>query len=138
MALDFNMPVLVVDDYWTMVRIVRNFLKQLGFCDVDVTQDGHSALEMMHDKRYGLIISDWHMAPLTGYDLLREVRADRRFARTPFIMVSGEMNSENIAAARKAGLDSYLAKPFNAVTLQSKILPLFTGGPQERFQERVH
>ena len=75
MAFDLSMPILVVDDYNTMIRIIRNLLKQLGFEDVDDASDGSAALAKMHDKRYGLVISDWNMEPMTGYELLKEVRA---------------------------------------------------------------
>ena len=125
MALDFNMPVLVVDDYRTMVRIIRNFLRQLGFEDVDGASDGSAALEMMHEKDYGLVISDWNMAPMTGYDLLREVRNDDDLSRTPFIMVTADGTSENQVAAKRAGVSDYLLKPFNAATLRSKIETAF-------------
>lgn len=125
MALDFNMPVLVVDDYRTMVRIIRNFLRQLGFEDVDGASDGSAALEMMHEKDYGLVISDWNMAPMTGYDLLREVRKDDDLSRTPFIMVTADGTSENQVAAKRAGVSDYLHKPFNAATLRSKIETAF-------------
>ncbi len=125
MALDFNMPVLVVDDYRTMVRIIRNFLRQLGFEDVDGASDGSVALEMMHEKDYGLVISDWNMAPMTGYDLLREVRKDDGLSRTPFIMVTADGTSENQVAAKRAGVSDYLQKPFNAATLRSKIETAF-------------
>lgn len=125
MALDFNMPVLVVDDYRTMVRIIRNFLRQLGFEDVDGASDGSVALEMMHEKDYGLVISDWNMAPMTGYDLLREVRKDDDLSRTPFIMVTADGTSENQVAAKRAGVSDYLQKPFNAATLRSKIETAF-------------
>ena len=96
MALDFNMPVLVVDDYRTMVRIIRNFLNQLGFADVDGASDGSAALKMMHEKDYGLVISDWNMEPMTGYELLREVRADDHLSRTPFIVVTAGAKSDNV------------------------------------------
>ena len=125
MALDFNMPVLVVDDYRTMVRIIRNFLRQLGFEDVDGASDGSAALEMMHEKDYGLVISDWNMAPMTGYDLLREVRKDDDLSRTPFIMVTADGTSENQVAAKRAGVSDYLQKPINAATLRSKIETAF-------------
>lgn len=125
MAIDFNMPVLVVDDYRTMVRIIRNFLRQLGFEDVDGASDGSAALEMMHEKDYGLVISDWNMAPMTGYDLLREVRKDDGLSRTPFIMVTADGTSENQVAAKRAGVSDYLQKPFNAATLRSKIETAF-------------
>ena len=125
MALDFNMPVLVVDDYRTMVRIIRNVLRQLGVEDVDGASDGSAALEMMLDKGYGLVISDWNMAPMTGYDLLREVRKDGDLSGTPFIMVTADSTSENQVAAKRAGVSDYLLKPFNAATLRSKIETAF-------------
>jgi len=125
MALDPSMPVLVVDDYKTMIRIIRNLLKQLGFANVDEASDGTSALSMMRDKEYGLIISDWNMEPMTGYELLREVRADDRLSRTPFIMVTAESKTDNVIAAKKAGVNNYIVKPFNAATLKSKIDAIF-------------
>ncbi len=125
MALDPKMPVLVVDDYSTMVRIIRNLLRQLGFSDVDDASDGASALEKMQTKRYGLVISDWNMEPMTGYDLLREVRADPNLATTPFIMITAESKTENVIAAKKAGVNNYIVKPFNAQTLKTKIEAVF-------------
>jgi len=125
MALDPSMPVLVVDDYKTMIRIIRNLLKQLGFANVDEASDGTSALSMMREKDYGLIISDWNMEPMTGYELLREVRADDRLSRTPFIMVTAESKTNNVIAAKKAGVNNYIVKPFNAATLKSKIDAIF-------------
>jgi len=127
MALDFNMPVLVVDDYRMMLRIIRNFLRQLGFEDVDGASDGSAALKMMHERDYGLVISDWDMAPMTGYDLLRKVRQDGNLSRTPFIMVTAQGPSANQIAAKAAGVSNYILKPFNAVTLRSKIDALFDG-----------
>jgi two-component system, chemotaxis family, chemotaxis protein CheY len=125
MAFDPSMPVLVVDDYSTMVRIIRNLLKQLGFADVDDANDGTTALAKMHAKRYGLVISDWNMEPMSGYELLREVRADRQLGKTPFIMVTAESKTENVIAARKAGVNNYIVKPFNAQTLKAKIESVF-------------
>ena len=125
MALDLSMPVLVVDDYSTMVRIIRNLLAQLGFGDVDDAKDGASALVKMRIKRYGLVISDWNMEPMTGYDLLKEVRADPGLGHVPFIMVTAESNTENVIAAKKAGVNTYIVKPFNAQTLKSKIESVF-------------
>ena len=125
MALDPSMPVLVVDDYKTMIRIIRNLLKQLGFAHVDEASDGTAALSMMREKDYGLIISDWNMEPMTGYELLREVRADDRLSRTPFIMVTAESKTDNVIAAKKAGVNNYIVKPFNAATLKSKIDAIF-------------
>jgi two-component system, chemotaxis family, chemotaxis protein CheY len=125
MALDSSMPVLVVDDYSTMVRIIRNLLRQLGFADVDDARDGISALARMHAKRYGLVISDWNMEPMTGFDLLRQVRADPALGDIPFIMVTAESKTENVIAAKKAGVNNYIVKPFNAQTLKAKIEAVF-------------
>ncbi len=125
MAVDLSMPVLVVDDYNTMVRIIRNLLKQLGFVDIDDACDGNTALAKMRGRRYGLVISDWNMAPMTGYDLLKQVRADPDLARTPFIMVTAESKTENVIAAKKAGVSNYIVKPFNAHTLKTKIEAVF-------------
>jgi two-component system, chemotaxis family, chemotaxis protein CheY len=125
MALDPSMPVLVVDDYSTMVRIIRNLLRQLGFADVDDARDGVSALEKMHARRYGLVISDWNMEPMSGFDLLRQVRSDPGLGDVPFIMVTAESKTENVIAAKKAGVNNYIVKPFNAQTLKSKIESVF-------------
>jgi two-component system, chemotaxis family, chemotaxis protein CheY len=125
MELDLSMSVLVVDDYSTMVRIIRNLLRQLGFADVDDACDGSSALAKMQAKRYGLVISDWNMEPMSGFDLLRQVRADPHIGGTPFIMVTAESKTENVIAARKAGVNNYIVKPFNAQTLKSKIEAVF-------------
>ncbi|MEA2907130.1 MAG: two-component system, chemotaxis family, chemotaxis protein CheY [Alphaproteobacteria bacterium] len=125
MAADLSMPILIVDDYNTMVRIIRNLLKQLGFENVDDATDGSAALLKLRAKKYGLVISDWNMEPMTGYDLLKEVRADPSLGKTPFIMVTAESKTENVIAAKKAGVDNYIVKPFNAQTLQQKIAAVF-------------
>jgi len=125
MALDPSMPVLVVDDYTTMVRIIRNLLRQLGFADVDDARDGAAALAKMHTKRYGLVISDWNMEPMTGFELLSKVRADPELGATPFIMITAESKTENVIAARKAGVNNYIVKPFNVQTLKAKIEMVF-------------
>jgi two-component system chemotaxis response regulator CheY len=125
MSVDLSMPVLVVDDYNTMIRIIRNLLKQIGFQDIDDASDGSAALVRMREKKYGLVISDWNMEPMTGYDLLKEVRADHGLSKTPFIMVTAESKTENVIAAKKAGVNNYIVKPFNAQTLQSKIEAVF-------------
>lgn len=122
MAVDMNMSVLIVDDYKTMLRIVRNLLKQLGFGNVDEATDGSMALQLMRGGNYGLVISDWNMEPMTGLQLLREVRADARLKATPFIMVTAESKSENVIAAKQAGVSNYIVKPFNAETLKQKIV----------------
>jgi two-component system chemotaxis response regulator CheY len=121
MPLDYGTPILVVDDYQTMVRIIRNLLKQLGFEEVDEASDGKAALEQLQRKPYGLVISDWNMEPMTGYELLRHVRADDRLKAMPFIMVTAESKTENVIAAKKAGASNYIVKPFNAQTLKNKI-----------------
>lgn len=121
MAVNTNMPVLVVDDYKTMLRIIRNLLKQLGFENVDEAEDGGTALEHMRDRKYGLVISDWNMEPMTGLQLLREVRADESLSHLPFIMVTAESKVENVLEAKEAGVSNYIVKPFNAETLKAKI-----------------
>jgi len=125
MAVDHSMPILVVDDYRTMIRIIRNLLTQLGFSDVDEAVDGTEALQKLKRRRYGLVISDWNMEPMSGYELLRQVREDGRLTRTPFIMVTAESKTENVIAAKQAGVDNYIVKPFNAATLKSKIDAVF-------------
>ena len=125
MAFDLSMPILVVDDYSTMIRIIRNLLKQLGFENVDDASDGSAALAKLQSKRYGLVISDWNMEPMTGYDLLKEVRASPEFSNTPFIMITAESKTENVIAAKKAGVNNYIVKPFNAATLKTKMEAVF-------------
>jgi two-component system chemotaxis response regulator CheY len=121
MAVDMAMPILVVDDYNTMVRIIRNLLKQLGFENVDEASDGSAALAKMKAKKYALVISDWNMEPMTGFELLQQVRADAGLKPTPFIMVTAESKTENVIAAKKAGVNNYIVKPFNAATLKQKM-----------------
>jgi len=121
MAVDLSLPILVVDDYKTMVRIIRNLLKQLGFQNVDEANDGSEALAKIRQKGYGLVISDWNMEPMTGFELLKEVRADEKIKGTPFIMITAESKTENVVAAKQAGVNNYIVKPFNAATLKNKI-----------------
>lgn len=125
MALDLSMPILVVDDYKTMVRIIRNLLKQLGFQDIDDAADGSEALNKLGERKYGLVISDWNMEPMTGYELLKQVRETPALEAIPFIMVTAEAKSENVMAAKKAGVNNYIVKPFNAQTLKDKIEAVF-------------
>ena len=122
MAVDLAMNVLIVDDYTTMLRIVRNLLKQVGFANIDEATDGSQALQLMKSKTFGLVISDWNMEPMTGIQLLREVRQDDSLKATPFIMVTAESKAENVAEAKKAGVSNYIVKPFNADTLKQKIV----------------
>jgi len=115
------MNILIVDDYKTMLRIVENLLKQLGFKSIHQATDGTMALRMMREMSFGLVISDWNMEPMTGLQLLKEVRADNKLKTTPFIMVTAESKVENVAAAKEAGVNNYIVKPFNAETLKQKI-----------------
>lgn len=121
MAVDMNMNVLIVDDYATMLRIIKNLLKQLNFTNVDEASNGQQALEMMQLKSYGLVISDWNMQPMTGLELLKEVRKSDTLKATPFIMITAESKTENVVAAKEAGVSNYIVKPFNADTLKGKI-----------------
>ena len=125
MAVDLSMPVLVVDDYNTMIRIIRSLLKQLGFTDIDDASEGKAALAKMRQRRYGLVISDWNMEPMTGYELLKQIRADAALSQTPFIMVTAESRTEDVIAAKKAGVCDCIMKPLNARTLQGKIEAVF-------------
>jgi two-component system chemotaxis response regulator CheY len=121
MSVDMQMNILIVDDYKTMLRIIRNLLKQLGFNNVDEATDGSMALQKLRDKDYGLVISDWNMEPMTGIQLLREVRADAKLKALPFIMITAESKTENVIAAKEAGVNNYIVKPFNAATLKTKL-----------------
>jgi len=121
MAVDKRTPILVVDDYKTMVRIVRNLLHQLGFEDVDDANDGASALAKLRTRRFGLVISDWAMEPMSGLELLQQMRADPDLAPLPFIMITAENRKERIAKAEAAGADGWIVKPFTAETLRERI-----------------
>ena len=122
MAVDMNMPVLIVDDYKTMLRIIRNLLKQLGFNNVDEAMDGGAALTKLRQKDFSLVVSDWNMNPMTGLQLLQEVRKDEKLKSMPFIMVTAESKTDNVVAAKEAGVSNYIVKPFNAATLKSKLV----------------
>ena len=121
MAVDRSLPILIVDDYKTMLRIIRNLLKQLDIDNVEEATDGAEALAKLRSGQFGLVISDWNMQPMTGLQLLQEVRADAKLKATPFIMVTAESKVENVVAAKKAGVSNYIVKPFNAETLRAKI-----------------
>jgi two-component system chemotaxis response regulator CheY len=115
------MPILVADDNRTTIRIVRNLLSQLGFKHVDDVPDGLAAMVKMSEKKYDLVIADWNMEPMTGYELLKQVRADPRYSGLRFIMITAEANTEHVIAAKKAGVSNYIIKPFTAETLKAKI-----------------
>ncbi|MDP2123984.1 MAG: response regulator [Parvibaculum sp.] len=121
MAVDLKMPILIVDDYRTMLRIVRNLLNKIGFTDIDEATDGKDALEKLRKRTYGLVISDWNMQPMTGYELLKEVRGDAALSSLPFVMVTAESKAENVVAARQAGVNNYIIKPFSAEILKAKL-----------------
>ncbi len=121
MPIDKSMNILVVDDYKTMLRIIRNLLKQIDFNNVEDATDGGEALAKLRAGNFGLIISDWNMEPMSGLQLLQEVRADARLRAIPFIMVTAESKAENVVAAKQAGVSNYIVKPFNAETLKEKI-----------------
>ncbi|MBX3504874.1 MAG: response regulator [Parvibaculum sp.] len=121
MAVDMKMPILIVDDYKTMLRIVRNLLQKLGFTDIDEAMDGTDALAKLKGRNYGLVISDWNMQPMTGYELLQKVRADETLKSLPFVMVTAESKVENVVAARQAGVNNYIIKPFSAEVLKAKL-----------------
>ncbi len=121
MTVDKNMNILIVDDYKTMLRIINNLLRQLGFVNIDEATDGTMALDLFNKKKYGLVISDWNMEPMSGLDLLKNVRALNDNQSVPFIMVTAESKTENVVAAKQAGVNNYIIKPFNADTLKTKI-----------------
>jgi two-component system chemotaxis response regulator CheY len=121
MPVDETLPILIVDDYGAMRRIVRGLLRQLGLGHVDEAADAGTALRMLREKRYGLVISDWNMRPVSGLELLRRVRADKGLNRLPFIMVTAESKTESVIAAKEAGVSGYIVKPFTADTLRAKI-----------------
>jgi two-component system chemotaxis response regulator CheY len=119
------MPVLVVDDKASMRLIVSTLLGQIGFTDVEAASDGSTALGRMWARQYGLVISDWQMQPMSGYDLLSLIRADPALAETRFIMVTAESKIDRVIAAKKAGVDSYIVIPFTGSALRSKIEAVF-------------
>ena len=117
-----NMNVLIVDDYKTMLRILRKLFRQLSFTNVDEANNGVEALQKLRESAFGLVVSDWNMEPMTGIQLLREVRADAGLKHIPFVMITAESKSENVIAAREAGVSDYIVKPFNAEILKSKLV----------------
>jgi two-component system chemotaxis response regulator CheY len=127
MSVNMNMPILIVDDYKTMLRIIRNLLTQIGFDNVEEASDGATALAKLHERPFGLVISDWNMEPMSGIDLLREVRADDALKSLPFIMVTAESKSHHVVDAREAGVSNYIVKPFNAATLKRKLATVLGG-----------
>lgn len=120
-TVDMNMPILIVDDFRTMLRMTKNLLNQLGFENVDDASDGQAALEKLREKGYQMVISDWNMDPMTGLDLLREIRADEKLKKLAFIMITAECKSQNVIAAKEAGANNYIVKPLTGEILKNKI-----------------
>ena len=116
-----SMPVLVVEDSQPTVRILRTLLSRIGFKHVDDAPDGLAALVKMSERKYDLVIADWNMEPMNGYELLKQVRSDPRFAKTRIILMTAESNAEHVVAAKKAGANNYIGKPFTAEALKAKI-----------------
>jgi len=125
MAADKNMKILVVDDFATMRRIVKNILTQLGFKNIIEADDGTTAMQLLHQEKIDLIISDWNMPKMSGLELLKSVRAEPSWAKIPFIMVTAEAQQDNIILAVKAKVSQYIVKPFTADTLGEKIQKMF-------------
>jgi two-component system chemotaxis response regulator CheY len=127
MEINKNMNVLIVDDHKSMLRIIRNLLGQIGMNNVDEAKDGNEALEKLSGKKYDLVLSDWNMAPMSGLELLRNVRSNDIYQHknVPFIMITAESKPENVIEAKKCGVDNYIIKPFNAGTLDNKIKAVF-------------
>jgi two-component system chemotaxis response regulator CheY len=123
--MDKNMKILVVDDFSTMRRIVKNVLHELGFNNTDEADDGVTALPMLRSGNYDFVITDWNMPGMQGLDLLKAIRADARLARTPVLMVTAEAKKEQIVKAAEAGVNGYIVKPFTPETLREKISKIF-------------
>ena len=121
MAIDWSMPILVVDDHRTMQAIVAHQLRDLGFLSVDTAGDAVTALIMLAQRRYRLILSDWNMEPMSGIALLKNLRRDSSYASTPFILITAESRPENVLEARRLGVDGYLVKPFDRAGLKAKL-----------------
>jgi len=122
---DKNMKFLVVDDFSTMRRIVRNLLKELGFTNVDEAEDGVVALHKLQNGDFEFVVSDWNMPNMTGIELLRNIRADAKLKGLPVLMVTAEAKKENIIEAAQAGASGYVVKPFTAATLEEKLNKIF-------------
>jgi two-component system chemotaxis response regulator CheY len=125
--MDLNMKVLIVDDFATMRRILRNILKQIGFTNITEADDGSTALKELKKEKYDLILCDWNMPEMPGIDLLNAIRADGELKGIPFVMVTAEAQKDNIVGAVKAGVNSYVVKPFTAETINEKLKKVFGG-----------
>jgi two-component system chemotaxis response regulator CheY len=124
-GIDFRMKVLVVDDFATMRKIVRNILKQIGFEDISEAEDGNAALRVIKNEKVGLVVTDWNMPNMSGLELLQEIRRNGQTQKIPVLMVTAEGLKENVMEAVKAGVNNYVVKPFTAEVLQEKIETIF-------------
>ena len=122
-----NIKVLIVDDFATMRKVIRNLLKQVGYEDIVEAEDGVMALKALKSQKIDVIVSDWNMPNMTGFELLKAVRADPDLAKTPFLMVTAEALQDNVVAAVKAGVNNYIVKPFTAEVLNEKIKEIMDG-----------
>jgi two-component system chemotaxis response regulator CheY len=125
MPADPNIKILVVDDMSTMRRITKNFLKQLGFNNVEEAENGQDGLAKLRAESYGFVVSDWNMPVMTGIEMLRAIRADEKLKTLPVLMVTAEAQKDNIVEAAQAGVSNYIVKPFTAETLQDKMNKIF-------------
>ena len=125
MVLDKNMKILVVDDFSTMRRIIKNLLKDLGFANIQEADDGNTALPMLQQGDFDFVVTDWNMPGMQGIDLLRAIRADANLKHIPVLMVTAEAKKEQIVAAAQAGVNGYVIKPFTAGTLKAKLAKIF-------------
>jgi len=124
-ALDKNMKVLVVDDFSTMRRIIKNLLRDIGFTNIQEADDGSTALPMLQSSEFDFVVTDWNMPGMQGIDLLRAIRADASLSHIPVLMVTAEAKKEQIVMAAQAGVNGYIVKPFTAATLKTKLDKIF-------------
>jgi len=124
-ALDKNMKVLVVDDFSTMRRIVKNLLRDLGFTNIQEADDGSTALPMLQNGDFDFVVTDWNMPGMQGIDLLKAIRADSSLAHIPVLLITAEAKKEQIIMAAQAGVNGYIVKPFTAGTLKTKLDKIF-------------
>jgi two-component system chemotaxis response regulator CheY len=120
-----NMKFLVVDDFATMRRILRNLLKELGFSNIDEAEDGNIAMQKLRSAKFDFVVTDWNMPNMTGIELLRQIRADAALKHLPVLIVTAEARKENIIEAAQAGASGYVVKPFTAATLDEKLKKVF-------------
>ena len=125
MPANANMKILVVDDFQTMRRIIRNYLRQLGFNNVEEAEDGDVALEKLKETSFDFVITDWNMPKITGIDLLKKIRTADNFKNIPVLIITAEAEKENVVQAAQAGVNDYIVKPFTPEVLQTKIEKIF-------------